>query len=108
MSYDASRQAANHISQLDTSPFVVEFGYYKLHFSTSSHAVKFQENVWKRIEWLNDSLSRRFKCNVDAAHLAVIQLYTQIEGRGFHVVYRGKLYRSASDIDVAVAIVGEF
>lgn len=108
MSYDATRQAATHICQLDSTPFVVEFGYYELHFSTAAHAAKFQDNVWKRIEWLNDSLSRRFKCSVDAAHLAVIQLYTQIEGRGFYVVYRGKLYRSASDIEVAVAIVGEF
>lgn len=47
--------------------------------------VKFNENYIKRIEWLNDSMKRRFHISVELDLLAVLQLYMQVETRGFLV-----------------------
>lgn len=56
------------------------------YFSSHTHMLKFRNRKVERMEWLCDSLSNRFHVRVDASRLALVQLYLQIEKRGFRVV----------------------
>lgn len=56
------------------------------YFSSHTHMLKFRNRKVERMEWLCDSLSNRFHVSVDARILALVQLYLQIEKRGFRVV----------------------
>lgn len=68
------------------TPYTYSWRGITYHFSTEKHRAKFIENVRAKEMWLNDSLSRRFRCTVDLPLLADVQLYTQIETRGFYLV----------------------
>jgi len=70
---------------LSDSPFTYEWRGITYFFSSESHRRRFMEKVRAKEEWLDDSLSRRFKCTVHLPILANIQLYTQIETRGFYI-----------------------
>lgn len=83
---------------LPNSPFVYEWRGMAYFFSSRNHMEKFLREVRKREEWLNDSLSRRFKCTVYLPILADVQLYTQIETRGFYISCKGTEYVSPSSI----------
>lgn len=89
---------------LAQSPFeVVRFGArYK--FSSQSHRDKFVLKVQMKEDWLRDSLSRRFKFRVDCPAIADMQLYIQIETRGFMVqdVRTGVVYDSPEQLQVIV------
>ena len=70
-------------------------------FSSRVHLKNFIRDVVKKEEWLDDSLSRRFKCTVHLPILADIQLYHNIETRGFHIVTDdGAEYDSAQSVYV--------
>ncbi len=71
---------------LTATPYTYEWRDITYHFSSESHRRKFVDNVRAKEMWLNDSLSRRFKCTVDLPIVADIQLYTQVETRGFYIV----------------------
>lgn len=70
---------------LAASPYRYTWGLRTFHFSTAAHRERFKERLTIRREWLNDSLSRRFKVQVRADDLAVLQLYMKTETRGFYV-----------------------
>lgn len=70
---------------VDNSPFQVERHGLTFKFSSVKHRDKFVQDVRKREDWLCDSLSRRFKVTFDARLLACVQLYTQVEKRGFYI-----------------------
>lgn len=70
---------------VDNSPFQVERHGLTFKFSSVKHRDKFVQDVRKREDWLCDSLSRRFKVAFDARLLACVQLYTQVEKRGFYI-----------------------
>lgn len=70
---------------IEESPFTAHRNGFTFFFSSMAHLTKFNDKVRERELWLNDSLSRRFKCFVDADILADIQLYEQIEKRGYYV-----------------------
>ena len=70
------------VYDLPNSPFTCERNGILFRFSSERHLVKFMENVRKKEEWLNDSLSKRFHVNFDARILADFQLYYQVETRG--------------------------
>ena len=105
MSYNASQQKSPVWHDLETTPWLVDLGNFTFHFSTPKHAEKFREQAYQKIEWLNDSMSRRFHVPCAFDHLALVQLYMQIEGRGFMVEYRGYVYRRPKDMLVATYIV---
>lgn len=71
---------------LPSSPYRYTWLDKTFHFSSAGHMERFKRFVNERREWMNDSLSRRFKVTVHADELAVIQLYMQTETRGFYVV----------------------
>lgn len=85
MSYNAT-QARSHISyDLTNETYTSDWEEYTFYFSTMAHKEKFDAGVKARVEWLNDSLSRRFHYDVHADALAVFQFYKMVEGRGFKV-----------------------
>lgn len=73
------------VYDVKNSPFQVERNGYIFKFSSEPHRHKFIREAQKKEEWLNDSLSRRFRIQVDFILLADIQLYQQIEQRGFYI-----------------------
>lgn len=70
---------------LRRTPFYSAWREYTFYFSSATHLEKFEYRMQARIDWLCDSLSRRFHMEIDASVLAVFQLYMQIETRGFRV-----------------------
>lgn len=64
-----------------------EYTFFPLtfRFSSESHLKKFAERVRGRVEWLNDSMSRRFHLEIRLDLLAALQCYMQVETRGFLV-----------------------
>ena len=88
--------------ELSESPFKVSHGVFTYYFSSYTHMLKFKRKMVERIDWLNDSFSKRFKVKVVAPELAMLQLYMQIEKRGFHVRRLNNVYTSPSDLIVHV------
>lgn len=74
---------------IENSPYEYAWNGILYKFSSEPHRQKFIKELWKRIDWLDDSLSRRFRIQVYCEELAVIQLYIQVETRGFCIVYDG-------------------
>lgn len=84
-----------------TTPYTLMWRGLDYHFSTEAHLKKFRENVVKREEWLDDSLSRRFRCSIHLPILADVQLYTMIESRGFYIVSeQGVTFESPAQVFV--------
>lgn len=85
---------------LTRSPFKSTWGKYTFYFSAIKHKESFDSKLQVRIPWLNDSMSKRFKFEVDASQIAVFQLYCQVETRGFYVVdeIRGLKWRERESL----------
>ena len=83
---------------LENSPFVCTTPFFEYRFSSGTHLRKFNGNVDLRKSWLNDSMSRRFHIDVDMEILAELQLYMQVETRGFYVSDGEKVWRNAENI----------
>lgn len=90
----------------DESAFDVCYGVWVFRFSSMKHKERFCSLVQARVDWLGDSLSRRFKYPIEAAYLAAFQLYQQVETRGFYVIHCDKVYRSPDEIEFSVIING--
>ena len=91
---------------LRESPYILEMDNFRLHFSSLSHKRKFSRDVHKTVLWLNDSLSRRFHMNVSLRPIAVLNLYRQVETRGFYVhdMWLEKVYERPEDVVVGVVL----
>lgn len=85
---------------LKETPYTFEWRGILYHFSSENHMSKFIRNLRNKEEWLDDSLSRRFKCTVHLPVLADIQLYTQVETRGFYLTTKGTEYLLPSSVYV--------
>lgn len=71
---------------LEETPYRYEWRGITYCFSSIPHMNKFKREVRKRELWLNDSLSRRFGVTMRVDEVADIQLYRQVESRGFYVI----------------------
>lgn len=71
---------------LKNSPYFCSVGFYKFFFSSPAHLVKFRRELEANREWLNDSMTRRFKFDMDMELLADFSLYRKIETRGFLII----------------------
>ena len=86
---------------IEETPYIFEWQGVIWHFSSAPHMAKFRREVRKRELWLNDSLSRRFFASVHLELVADIQLYCQVETRGFFIETNdGAIYRDASEIAI--------
>lgn len=71
---------------VSSSPLCTSRNGYRYYFSSKTHLDKFLLKAPIKEEWLNDSMSRRFKFEFQISVIADMQLYMQIETRGFYVV----------------------
>ena len=85
MAYNASQTKSPVVYNLMDSQFEVVKRGYVFRFSTQRHAEKFGQSADYKVEWMNDSMTRRFHIPCRFDELALFQLYMQIEGRGFLV-----------------------
>jgi len=67
------------------SPYRFERCGIEFRFSSVGHLDRFRSESGKRMDWLNDSMSRRFHLPFEGRELALVQLYMQIEKRGFFI-----------------------
>ena len=72
--------------ELPDSPYTLWHRGLLYHFSSTYHLRKFRDGVTAREQWLDDSLTRRFKVAVHLPYLADLQWYCICETRGFYVV----------------------
>ena len=70
---------------LFSSQYKCTWREWEFYFSSPMHLKNFSTKIEARIDWLNDSLSRRFHFTVESDCIAVMQLYCQVETRGFLV-----------------------
>lgn len=90
---------------LGCTPFHAEVGGYDFAFSSRTHLESFLRKAKVKTEWLNDSLSRRFHVVVKADELALVQLYQQVETRGFRVASpSGTVYYSPESMTFWVTL----
>lgn len=88
---------------LSESPYWYEWRGFTYYFSSPSHLRKFASEVRSKELWLNDSFNRRFKFTFYVDSLADLNLYRQIETRGFRVVTNdGMEYTSPWQIVVCI------
>ena len=92
---------------LKNSPYFCSVGFYKFFFSSPAHLVKFRKGLEANREWLNDSMTRRFKFNMDMELLADFSLYRKIETRGFLIINEstGVAYECAENIEYRGTII---
>lgn len=76
---------------------------YEFRFSSATHLKRFEEQLEAKIEWMSDSMSRRFHFTVCADVLAAFQLYLKVETRGCWVMdfSRGEVATCPENITLA-------
>ena len=106
MAYNASQTKKAVHYDLKTTPFTVAEHGLDFHFSSVKHAEKFGREALSRVEWLNDSMTRRFHIPCKFDELALFQLYQQIEGRGFCVydIHSEVWYHSAEEVKLFIDV----
>lgn len=75
---------------LTTSPYIVELKYrddlvIKYYFSSELYVNKFNEKLEKHNTSIKNSLSKRFKIEINLDELSDILLYSKVETRGFFI-----------------------
>lgn len=70
---------------LTRTPYYTQWDDYTFFFSSLNHLEKFEKKLYVRTEWLRDSLSKRFHFDIECEVIAALQLYMQIETRGFRI-----------------------
>lgn len=71
---------------LKNSPYFCYTDFFTFFFSSPAHLTKFRKGLEANREWLNDSMTRRFKFNMTLDVLADFSLYRKIETRGFLII----------------------
>lgn len=71
---------------LKDSPYFCFVGVYKFFFSSPAHLNRFKVGLEANRDWLNDSMTRRFKFEMQMDVLADFSLYRKIETRGFLII----------------------
>ena len=88
---------------LEESPYFFEWRGLTYYFSSPHHLKKYKNEVRAKELWLNDSFNKRFKLTFYVETLADLNLYRQIESRGFRVVTNdGMVYNAPWEIVVTV------
>lgn len=70
---------------LRNSPYKYVFCGYVFCFSTPYHKRSFADKLAVKIDWLKDSMQRRFRFYQDVTMQAAFHWYRQVETRGFCV-----------------------
>lgn len=70
---------------LPMSPYKCTLRGMTFFFSSENHLDKFLSEMDDHIVSINESLSARFKLNVNAEELAMVLFYKKVETRGFYI-----------------------
>ena len=91
---------------LRSSPYESELGCFRLKFSSLPHKLKFDSGLLEKQLWMNDSMSRRFHCDVCMDMLTAFHWYRQVETRGFCVYdfVDDREYTDMSDLEFRVVM----
>ena len=90
---------------LADTPYTAEWRGFTFYFSSYPHRRKFERELCKKLEWVNDSMSRRFHMGIDMSEVAAVHWYRMVETRGFRVVTPyGVEYRRCSDMGAAMTV----
>lgn len=73
--------------QLEESPWIAREQGMTFYFSSSTHYNRFVREVDKRMRNMTATMGERIGCPVNMRPAACIQLYRQVETRGFLVKY---------------------
>lgn len=73
------------IRELRLSPYQYRSGSLTFYFSSQLHLRRFNDRIKGHQQTIAESLTRRFKFQVDADRLAEVHLYLDIESRGFFI-----------------------
>lgn len=82
---------------LKQTPYVVKVGDYEFYFSTEKWMKKFESSYQEKIEYVQQSLIKRFQINFNFYKIGIIWAYKKCESNGFLIKYKGRLYQ-AEDI----------
>lgn len=75
---------------LKNSPYFIKLKECTLFFSSSYNKDRFLQREKEERSRINESLSNRFKTNINVDYLAFINLYASIEKRGFYILTKKK------------------
>lgn len=75
---------------LEKSPYRVNVNNFTYFFSSKRYADKFRDNLLENRELFNSQWTSRMKIPFESNAMADIQLYQQIEKRGFFVLIDGE------------------
>lgn len=71
---------------LENSPYYIKLKECTLFFSSQYNKDRFLQKEKIERDRINKSLGKRFKTNFNVDYLAFINLYAQIEKRGFYIL----------------------
>ena len=71
---------------LSVSPWYTMRNGIRFYFSSETHYNRFKREVDKRERQLSNTMSQRIGCRIDMRVAASLQLYRQVETRGFYIV----------------------
>lgn len=81
------------------SPYTVQLSSgHILYFSSNNHKMKYIEEYQAYVDYVNESLSRRFKFNIKIDTIGLIVFYSKVETRGFLVVKGGEYYTCLNNL----------
>lgn len=86
---------------LSKSPLRATYCGITFTFSSELHRQRFERLAAQRIEWMDDSMSRRIGIRMDMAFPALIQLYRQTETRGVLIEIDGVSYTCLAELAFA-------
>lgn len=77
--------------RLSQSPFQFELDGVSYFFATERHMSKFMDNYKQNRNDVSVNLTKRWHVPIKLDLLADLYLYSQIENRGFYIIYKGKV-----------------
>lgn len=86
---------------LSKSPFVFTLDEVSFHFSTERHMQKFMDNYMQNRIDVSMNLTNRWRFHIRLDLLADLYLYTQIENRGFHIIYKERAIRWRGQVELS-------
>lgn len=86
---------------LSISPYKITIEEITYVFSSTNHLNKFTELIDFNRKRIAESLSNRFKLNIQLDRLADLVLYSKVESRGFHIEIEGDVIQCLGQVKLS-------
>lgn len=86
---------------MSISPYKITIEEITYVFSSTNHLNKFAELIEFNRKRIAESLSNRFKLNIQLDRLADLVLYGKIESRGFHIEIEGDVIQCLDQVKLS-------